>query len=279
MIKSILLPVDGSVYTESVINTGIEFAGKLNAFIRAITIVDIRIYEWVMNTGGEGYMPLIPSNVYKDESYKFLNERADTIIEKVTKKLKKNVKLFEVKKYNGSPVEIICDQARQVDLLIMGSRGDYERWGDNLLGDTLEAVSRQCQTPLMIVDKKHLIPKSILCAYDRSEYSNRALKLSAYLAKSLTIPVQVITVNNDENEGNSILNEAKTYLIPYAMEASFQLKKGVAEKELIKITHDKSASALLIMGCYGHSRIRETILGSTTVQLMRNATKPIILAK
>jgi nucleotide-binding universal stress UspA family protein len=33
------------------------------------------------------------------------------------------------------------------------------------------------------------------------------------------------------------------------------------------------------MGSFGHSRLREAILGSTTVQVMRKANKPILLAK
>jgi nucleotide-binding universal stress UspA family protein len=279
MIKSILLAIDGSVYSEAVIISGIEFAQKLNAFIRAITIVDVRIYEWVMNTGGEGYMPLIPSNVYKDESFNFLNKRADTIIDKVKKQLQKSNISYEVKKYSGSPIEIICNMARQVDLVIMGSRGDYERWGDNLLGATLESVSRQCQIPMMIVDKKYVSPKVIICAYDRSEYSNRALKLSAYLSEILNLPIEVVTVNNDEEEGKIILNEAKNYLDPYKVNVSFKREIGDVEKVLSQITHESKNQTLLIMGCYGHSRIREAILGSTTVQVMRKAAKPIILTK
>jgi nucleotide-binding universal stress UspA family protein len=36
---------------------------------------------------------------------------------------------------------------------------------------------------------------------------------------------------------------------------------------------------MLVMGSYGHSRLREAIIGSTTVQVMRSAAKPIILAR
>ena len=279
MIKSILLAIDGSVYTESVLAYGIEFAQKLNAFLRAVTIVDVRIYEWVMNTGGEGYMPLIPSNVFKDESFNFLNKRADTIIDKVNKTLEQSTLSFEANKYNGSPVEMICNMARQVDLAILGARGDYERWGDNLLGATLESVSRQCQIPLMIVDKKYLSVNSIICAYDRSEYSNRALKLSAYLAQIMKLPLEVVTVNNNDSDGEITLNEAISYLQPYKIEISFKREKGDAAKVLSQMTHRATHPVLLIMGCYGHSRIREAILGSTTVQVMRKAVKPIILTK
>ena len=152
MIKSILLAVDGSVYTDSVITHGIDLARRLTAHLRVYSIVDVRIYEWVLNTGGEGYMPVIPSNIFHDESYKFHNQRAEALLKTVGDQLQSEKVSFEIGKLEGSPVELICEMARQVDLVIMGARGDYARWGDRLLGATLESVSRQISVPLMIVD-------------------------------------------------------------------------------------------------------------------------------
>ena len=98
MIKSILLAVDGSVYTDSVLDHGIDLAKKLNAFLRVVTVIDVRIYEWVLNTGGEGYMPVIPSNVFHDESFKFHNERAEALITTVNEKLQSSGIKFESEK-------------------------------------------------------------------------------------------------------------------------------------------------------------------------------------
>jgi nucleotide-binding universal stress UspA family protein len=279
MIKSILLAVDGSVYTDSVLHYGIEFAKALNAHLRVLTVIDVRVYEWVINSGGEGYMPVMPANVYLDESQKFMVQRADILLEKAQKKLSAVNVSFEMIKEEGSPVEVICSQARQVDLLIMGSRGDYARWGDNLLGATLESVSRQCQTPLMVIDKEVIRPQKIIVAYDRSESSTHALKFSAYLAQSINLPVEIYTVHDNEQIRYEILNEAKTYLEPYKLIYNLHHEAGDAAEIIIRATHDSPERALLTMGSYGHSRIREAIIGSTTVQVMRKAKKPILLAK
>jgi nucleotide-binding universal stress UspA family protein len=279
MIKSILLAVDGSVYTDSVVNHGIDLARKLNAYLRVYSIVDIRIYEWVLNTGGEGYMPVIPSNVFHDESYKFHSERADGLIASLQKKLSDNSVKFEAEKVEGSPVEVICEISRQVDLVIMGARGDYARWGDRLLGATLEPVSHQNQSPLMIVDKTYSAYKSIICAYDRSESSNAALRLSAYLANKLRLPVDVLTISDDEDERKETLDEAQTYMAPYNLKTQFRHESGDPGEIIIGATFNAPDTSLLVMGSYGHSRIREAILGSTTLEVMRGAAKPILLAK
>jgi nucleotide-binding universal stress UspA family protein len=279
MIKSIFLAVDGSIFTDTVVEYGIDMAKKLNAFLRVYSVIDIRIYEWVLNTGGEGYMPVVPSNVFHDESYKFHNERAEVLINSLRKKLDENDIKFEADKLEGDPVEVICNISRQVDLVIMGARGDYARWGDRLLGATLESVSRQNHSPLLIVGQMFKKFNSIICAYDRSEASNTGLKLSAYLSELLKMPLEVLTINDDELEREEILEEARIYLEPYNLDSQFRHEAGDPAKTLIQATKDVPEPALMIMGSFGHSRIREAILGSTTVQVMRKANKPILLAK
>jgi nucleotide-binding universal stress UspA family protein len=161
----------------------------------------------------------------------------------------------------------------------MGARGDYARWGDRLLGATLESVSRQNHSPLLIAGQTYKEFKSIICAYDRSEASNTGLKLSAYLSEQLSLPLEVLTIHDDELEREETLEEAKTYLEPYKLQAQFRHEAGDPVKTLIQVTQDVHEPALLVMGSFGHSRIREAILGSTTVQVMRKANKPILLAK
>jgi len=279
MIKSILLPVDGSSYTESVLNHGKYLAKKLDAFLRIITIVDVRTYEWTLNVGSEGYMPVVPATIYQDESHKFLTERADGLINKISEHLKDSKVDFECQRINGSPTEIICDLGKQVDLIIMGARGDYAKWDVEILGATIESVSRQCKTPLMVVDKSYSDFKNITVAYDSSDYSNKALKLAAHLANTLSLPVEVLTIGNDEEFRIECLNEAKKYLEPFQIDVQYRHEAGDATEVIVDVTKNFPEYSLLVMGSYGHSRIREAILGSTTVEVMRNAIKPILMAK
>jgi len=247
MIKSILLAVDGSVYTNSVMEHGIDLAKKLNAHVRVITVVDVRIYEWALNTGGEGYMPVIPSNVFHDESFKFHNDRADALLSVINNKLQSEDLSFETEKLEGSPVEMICEMSRQVDLVIMGARGDYARWGDRLLGATLESVSRQSHSPIMIVGQDYSAFETITCAYDRSECSSHAMKLAAYLGGALKDPVEVVSVSNDEQERKASLEEAKKYLDPYQLEIQYRHEAGDVENVLVRVTKDAPKPTILVM--------------------------------
>jgi len=279
MIKSIILPIDGSAYTDSVLKYGQYLADKLDAVLRVITVVDIRTYEWTLNAGSEGYMPVVPATVYQDESQKFLKQRAQGLIEKVSDILLKSKHKAECEVLEGSPVDTICEAARQVDLVIMGALGDFAKWDVAMLGATIESVSRQCQTPVMIVGKEFNPFKRIISAYDRSEYSSRALRLAAYLASDMHFPLEVLSIDDNDEFRRECIEDAKKYLNPYNLEVQYRHEGGDPIDVIVDVTKNVPDYTLLIMGSYGHSRIREAILGSTTVHVMRNAVKPILLAK
>ena len=131
----------------------------------------------------------------------------------------------------------------------------------------------------MVVDKSFDILKNIIVAYDQSNYSNKSLKLAAHLASELRLPFEVLSVGNEEEFRMECLGEAKKYLEPYNLETQYRHEAGDASEVIVEVTKNVPDFSLLVMGSYGHSRIREAILGSTTVEVMRNAVKPILMVK
>jgi nucleotide-binding universal stress UspA family protein len=279
MIKSILLAIDGSNYTEAILKYGIDLAKKIDAHLRVLTVIDIRIFEWAVAIGVEGFAPIIPSTTYQEESQKLLEDKAEKVLERASKVLKKADVSFEVEKVGGSPVEIICDRSKLTDLLIMGSRGEFGSWRDKMLGATLEATTRICIKSIMVTERDYKKVSNILVAYDGSNNSNKALPWAGYLAQQFNVPMTILTVDSDSENANAILKEATDYLVSYKLKkVDTMVKDGEAEKEIVETCKDIKAD-LVIMGSYGHSRIREAILGSTTVQVMRMSPVPVLMAK
>ena len=64
----------------------------------------------------------------------------------------------------------------------------------------------------------------------------------------------------------------------YNVDAANIHKKGNIEDRIILYAKE-SGCDLIVMGAYGHSRIREALLGSTTIQVMRKTGSPVILVK
>lgn len=279
MIKSILLPIDGSTYSEPVLQYGQYLAKHFGAVLRVLTVIDIRLFDWSMATGADSFVPLMPSAEFQMESQKMQNEKAQKVIEKAAEILKKSDSKFEVIKTSGLPVETICQYAMENDMVIMGLRGEYERWSSKFLGATVESVTRQITKPVLLTDKSFVEFKRIHCGYDGSSSANKALQLSAFFCGVFKIPMQVISVFDSEEERRQVLSEAERYLAPYGIEFQLRHETGDAATILIEAQNNSPVPALAIIGSYGQSRLRELILGSTTVEMMRKAEKPIILTK
>ncbi len=279
MIKSILLAVDGSAFTEPVLQYGVKLSKDFKAFLRVLTVIDIRIFEWAVAIGVEGFAPIIPSSGYQEESQKLLEQKAEEVLKKTETILSKSGVDYVLEKESGNPVDVICDKARLTDMLMIGARGEFAKWSDKMLGATLEMITRLCIKPVFITPKTFKVMKKILVAYDGSENASKALSLAAHFASNLKLSLVIMNVNDSEEEGRSILSEAKEYLNAYQIpELEDKIVQGVADERIVQISGELNAD-LIVMGSYGHSRIREAILGSTTVQTMRKATVPVLMAR
>ena len=87
----------------------------------------------------------------------------------------------------------------------------------------------------------------------------------------------MLTVNRDEEQGRRALNEATDYLRPYNVTTQFELQQtGNAPERIANFIRERNHD-LLFIGAYGHSRIIEMVLGSTTEYVLRNADCPVFL--
>ena len=279
MIKSILLAVDGSAFTEPVLQYGIALSQKFQALLRVLTVIDIRIFEWAVAIGVEGFAPIIPSSGYQEESQKLLDQKAEEVLKKIENILKQKKVEYILEKESGNPVDMICDKARLADMVMLGARGEFAKWSDKMLGATLEALTRLCIKPIFISPKEYQDIRKIMVAYDGSENASKGLALAAFFASKLDLPLLLLNVNDSNQAGKQILQEAKDYLAPYKLsKLEEEVVTGDAAEKIVEMSKSRNAD-LIIMGSYGHSRIREAILGSTTVQAMRNATVPVLMAR
>lgn len=109
---------------------------------------------------------------------------------------------------------------------------------------------------------------------------------SAQIARTLrqALPMlrlarQVYLVSIGEDADPLPLEEAGAYLSRHGVKPQLQSVNaghGGAPERLRSLARETGASAI-IMGAYGHSRLRETILGGTTRALTRNSEIPLIL--
>ena len=82
--------------------------------------------------------------------------------------------------------------------------------------------------------------------------------------------------NNSNQTGVARLNEAKQWLQRAGFEPICSLLEGEPEKAIAQYVNEQNNS-ILLMGAYGHNRIRHLVIGSTTAQLLRSSNIPVLL--
>ncbi len=158
-------------------------------------------------------------------------------------------------------------------LLVLG-KGEH---GD-LLGGHLEPAIRALHRPILVTDRALRSPKKFLLAYDGSACSRKALDMVATspLLKSATC--ELIYIGPATFDIRKEMDEAQNTLQTQGFQVNTQVLAGEPE-EIILQQAMATGAELLVMGAYGHSRIRQLLVGSTTSTILRRCAIPLLLLR
>jgi nucleotide-binding universal stress UspA family protein len=149
-----------------------------------------------------------------------------------------------------------------------------------MLGSSVERMVRASVKPCLVTPAEFREISHVLLAHDGSAESAKALKAGFALTTALRLKLTLVTVCQREHEetASQVLQQAHDQARARGIAAEAQLVHGDAETEILRLA-DTAHADLIIMGAYGHTRIRELILGSTTSHVLRKATVPVLLVR
>ena len=279
MIKKILTPTDGSKASLVSIDYAVSIAKLFDAKITGLSVIDIkRLTGPFIHDVGTSIGGMVPYGTFRETIENMLDIAADSALIELEGKCKTRGVPYALKKEQGIITKEITRMANDVDLISMGRTGDHTQWSDTLLGSNLESVVRQTHKPVLVTSEKNITLTKMLIAYGGSECAGKALNIGCEIAGKMQIPVTVLTVGDDKEHVSSILSDAKKLIKPYNVDAETISESG----DPVKVILDKYTEGhynILVMGAYGHSKIRELVLGSTTAKLMRNVECPILICR
>ena len=278
MIKSILVALDASDYTEGAVKSAARLAQAYNASLMMVHVMDVRIIEGPMFGSFDGYTVGNMASGQMDELRRILEEKAANI-QKLAEELLagSNVKHTAQTLLAVPPLGIV-DMMAEVDLAVLGARGEGARWGGAMLGSTVEKVAREGTKPLLVTRNKPCEFRKCLVAYDGSQHAQHSLLLANDICRHCSSEIAVLTVSNNAAERETRLDEAKKLLASSPLQVKWLSLGGEPGPTIIKTAKDEGAD-LVMMGAFGHSRIREAIIGSTTVEVMRGAEAAVLLVR
>ncbi|MEI6082788.1 MAG: universal stress protein [Verrucomicrobiota bacterium] len=280
MFKNILLGIDGSPGADGAARHAVWLAQKLHSRILALHVTDIRLLEGPWLADLSGALGAQPYSALLSQVREIQTTRAQTILAAAAQLCHDNGVACEVAHATGSLVHTLLEYEPRADLVVLGQRGEHAQWHGDMLGASVERMVRASKKPCLIAPETFRETRNVLIAHDGSDESTKALHRGLNLAVALEAAVTIVTAGPHEQEVSSanILNQARELALARGLKTHAQLLHLDPEQAILQVAMEVAAD-LIVMGAYGHTRIREWILGSTTTHILRKARVPVLLAR
>lgn len=184
----------------------------------------------------------------------------------------------DLKQRHGHLIESLIDLQDDIRLLVIGRVGEDSTRGVHGLGSQIEAVVRTIHRPILIAASNYKKPEKVMLAFDGSPTANKIVELLAASPLCASLPIHLVMVGADSGSNRDALEKAQSTLISIGFVVQAQILKGEVEAAL-HVYQAEHGIDLLVMGAYGHSRIRQFLVGSTTTTMLRTATMPVLLLR
>jgi len=121
----------------------------------------------------------------------------------------------------------------------------------------------------------------ILGATDGSASASRAIawfvaNRGAFAGAEVAVVSVAAQKPGASEKADAALADARRVLDAAGVAAAYEVLSGIPA-DAISARQQESGANLLLMGAYGHSRIRRLLIGSTTVELLQRCRVPVVL--
>jgi nucleotide-binding universal stress UspA family protein len=180
----------------------------------------------------------------------------------------------------GDAISVFGKIARRFDLSVVKQQEPDRPNGDDLI---VEAGLFQSGRPVVIVpyiQKAPLKLDRVMVAWDGSQRAARAIgDAMAFLTRAKMVDVVMVTTGHtkkDEVPGVEIA----THLARHGLKVDVHqlVEEGVDVANTLLSYSADNAIDFIVMGGYGHSRLREFVIGGTTRGILQTMTVPTLMA-
>ena len=174
-------------------------------------------------------------------------------------------------------------RGRYADLTVIGP----DMLASETLGEkVIEGVLFSSAKPLLLVPAgatPTLQPKRVMVAWDSRVEASRAVREALDVLKAAD-EVRLVLVDPEEGEdahGEEPGADAAAYLVRHGIRVSVDRlpSSGRPVAEVLRRHALDMAADMIVMGAYGHSRLRQRILGGVTRSMIEEPPLPVLMAR
>ncbi len=282
--QKIVALVDGSIYSASVCDHAAWISQRTGSPVELIHVLgrreaaDTHDHSGAIKLGAR--TALLQELAELDaQRAKLISHRGRAILEDARAILDKNgVTDITTRLRHGDIVEAVAEVEGAARVIIIGKRGEAADFAKGHLGSNLERIVRASHKPVFVASRAFRPISKVLVAYDGGASAMKAVDHIARSPLFHGLAVHVVTVGSATPEVTKGLADAKAMLKASGIEAETSVLPGQPEAALGKLVEEAQFD-MLVMGAYGHSRVRSLIIGSTTTAMIRSCKVPVVLMR
>ena len=183
-----------------------------------------------------------------------------------------------VQQRHGKFVETLRTCEPDTRLFVIGRRGVGNAGGEPVLGSQVEAVARTISRPILTTVGVFAPPKRWMLAFDGSEVAATAVTRVARSPILKGLPGHVVMVGDDTNVNRAQLEAAAADLRAAGHVVTYHLLRGDVVEALLTFCVGARVG-LMVMGAFGHSRVRGFFVGSNTERMITRSAVPLLLLR
>jgi nucleotide-binding universal stress UspA family protein len=177
----------------------------------------------------------------------------------------------------GRPLETISLRSRYADLTVVTQDGPEERRGEGFVDDLIMASGR----PILVIPyigAPDEVGRKVMIAWNGSREAARAVSDAMPILETAD-EIEIFAVEPHglgDIPGADIAQHLARHGVKINAAKTTGLDIEIGDALLNQISD--SGADLLVMGAYGHSRMRELVLGGATRQMLEQMTIPVLLS-
>jgi nucleotide-binding universal stress UspA family protein len=273
--------VDGSIYSQSVCDHAAWVAGRTGAEVDILHVLGRRETGGTQDLSGSISLGartalLEELSALDEQRAKLAQSRGRAILEDAKAIVEASGATVTTKLRIGDIVETVAESEADADLILLGKRGEAADFAKAHLGSNLERIVRSSAKPVFVASRAFAPIERFLIAYDGGVSSMKAVDHIARSALFAGLDCRLLMAGQDTAAAQRQLGDARAMLEG----AGYTVKADIVSGHPDSVISDAVVNeniGLLVMGAYGHSRIRSLVIGSTTTEMVRSCKIPVLL--
>lgn len=282
--RTVLACIDGSAISDAVADYAAWISRCVNAPVKLLHNIEHADAPSVNLSGKLGVDErdelLVELTEIEARRSKIYREQGKLMLEAATTRmLAAGVIEPESLQRHGSLIDSLIEMEDEIRVLVLGIRGEGHENQERVIGAQLEPVIRAMHRPILVVNKSFdAAPRRLMLAYDGSEASRKGLDMVTMSPLYKELECHLVQVGNNSSNDQRILEEGMATLRQAGLNVSGENLSGDIETALLDY-QQRHQIDLIVMGAFGHGRLRELLFGSTTLKMLSTAGIPLLLLR